>query len=224
MIVNGLTIEQAIGACYLHGTVPLSTLYSRVQARRDKGTYDVLIRKSIQDKLDMVIDLTGGDDEFRNISPVTMNSTNSSSFTTLSSTASSRSTSKRSRRSSKQASAHKLELKRRKLDYELRYKTAFKTATNLVASSTTGEPVGKMCDRLNVEYSLDGSKRLARSTVYQASKDGLAGCSPTGKKGPESKIPIKLMEMAATHAGVCQVGDGELKGKDLKRFYLLTKN
>jgi hypothetical protein len=26
------------------------------------------------------------------------------------------------------------------------------------------------------------------------------------------------MEMAATHAGVCQVGDGELKGKDLKRL------
>ena len=85
MIVNGLTIEQAIGACYLHGTIPLTTLYSRVQARRDKGTYDVLIRKSIQDKLDMVIDVTG-DNESRNISPVTMNSATSSSLTTVSTT------------------------------------------------------------------------------------------------------------------------------------------
>ena len=39
VIVDGLTIEQAIGACYLHGTLPLTTLYLRVQARRDKGTY-----------------------------------------------------------------------------------------------------------------------------------------------------------------------------------------
>ena len=59
---------------------------------------------------------------------------------------------------------------------------------------------------------------MAQSTEYQATKDGLAGCSPTGKKGPQSKIPIKLMEMAATHAQVCQVGDGELKGKELKRL------
>ena len=58
------------------------------------------------------------------------------------------------------------------------------------------------------------------STAYQqASKDdGLAECSSTGKKGPESKIPIKLMELAMTHAALCQVGDGEVKGKDLKRL------
>jgi hypothetical protein len=40
VIVDGLTIEQAIGACYLHGTLPLTILYLRVQARRDKGTYN----------------------------------------------------------------------------------------------------------------------------------------------------------------------------------------
>ena len=103
VIVDGLTIEQAIGACYLHGTIPLTTLYSRVQARRDKGTYDVLIRKSIQDKLDMVIDVTG-DNKARNILPITMNSATSSSLTTMITT--SWSTSKRTRCSPRQASAH----------------------------------------------------------------------------------------------------------------------
>ena len=111
----------------------------------------------------------------------------------------------------------KLKLQQTKLDYEGRYKIAFKIATNLVTSST-GEPVTKICNRFNVEYSLDGSKRLARSTVYQATEDGRAGCSPTGKKGLEFKIPIKLMEMVTMHAAVCQIGDGELKGKDLKRL------
>ena len=77
MIVNGLTIEQAIGACYLHGTLPLSTVYSRVQARRDSGFYDVLVRKSVEEKMQMVINITGADDDNegdRNISPITMNS------------------------------------------------------------------------------------------------------------------------------------------------------
>jgi hypothetical protein len=36
------------------------------------------------------------------------------------------------------------------------------------------------------------------------------------KKGPAPKIPEKLMVLVAAHANVCQVGDGELKGKDLK--------
>jgi hypothetical protein len=38
------------------------------------------------------------------------------------------------------------------------------------------------------------------------------------KKGPAPKIPEKFMALVATHAEVCQVGDGELKGKDLKRL------
>jgi hypothetical protein len=76
-------------------TIPLNTLYLCVQARRDKRTYNVLIRKSIQDKMDMVIDVTGGK-ESRNILLVTMSSTTSSSLTTVSTT--SRSTIKRTQR------------------------------------------------------------------------------------------------------------------------------
>ena len=62
VIINGLTVEQAIGACDLHGVIPLSTFYSRVQARRKKGTYNNLIRRSIQARIDLVIDVTGDND------------------------------------------------------------------------------------------------------------------------------------------------------------------
>ena len=219
VIINGLTVEQAIGACDLHGVIPLSTFYSRVQARRKKGTYNNLIRRSIQQaRIDMVIDVTGDDDgdNSRIVSPITMDSITSTVSVTTRKLAASQLT-KRSRRSPKQASAHRLETKRTKLDYDGRYNTAFKNATNLVASKT-GESVGKICERLNIEFCLDGTKRLARSTVYQATKDGLAGCSPTKKKGPAPKIQNRFLEMVATHAEVCQVGDGELKGKDLKRL------
>lgn len=73
-----------------------------------------------------------------------------------------------------------------------------------------------MCLRLNKEYNLDGKRQLTRSTVYQAAKDGLAGTSPK-KKGPAPKIPVKFLKVVATHAEVCQVGDGELKGgRDVK--------
>ena len=58
---------------------------------------------------------------------------------------------------------------------------------------------------------------MCRSTVYQAVKDGLAGTSPK-KKGPPPKIPVKLLEVVAAHAEVCQVGDGELKSRDMKRL------
>ena len=59
---------------------------------------------------------------------------------------------------------------------------------------------------------------LAYGTVCKATtKDGFVRCCKIEKKGPESINPIKLMEMIATHPAVCQVGDGELKGKDLKQ-------
>jgi hypothetical protein len=64
---------------------------------------------------------------------------------------------------------------------------------------------------------LDGRKRLARSTVYQAAKDGHAGMSPK-YRGPAAKIPKNFMKLVATHSEVNQVGDGELKGKDFKRL------
>jgi hypothetical protein len=81
------------------------------------------------------------------------------------------------------------------------------------------ESVLNICLRLNKAYNLDGKRQLTRSTVYQATKDGLAGVSPK-KKGPPSNIPAKLLEvLVKTHAEKCQVGDGELKCLDVKRFH-----
>jgi hypothetical protein len=74
-----------------------------------------------------------------------------------------------------------------------------------------------MCQRLNKVFGLDGKKQLLRSTVYRACKEGLAGTSPR-KMGPAPKIPNTFLKMVATHAEVCQVGECELKGKDLKRL------
>ena len=107
------------------------------------------------------------------------------------------------------------------MDCDGRYKEAFKdNVTNLVAASRSqgskSEPVQSICDRLNTEFNLcvDG-KKLTQSAVYQAAKDGLAGTSPK-KMGPEPAILVKFLKVAATHAEVCQVGDGEVRGRDLK--------
>ncbi|KAI2494186.1 hypothetical protein MHU86_20334 [Fragilaria crotonensis] len=72
-----------------------------------------------------------------------------------------------SRLSSKQAGVARLEAKRTKLDYDGRFKAAFKDATNLVAENSSrkgSEPVQSICTRLNLEYNLVGSKSLKRST------------------------------------------------------------
>ena len=224
MIVNGIAIDQAIWGCRLNEIVPWSTIYSRVKARRESGTYDALIRDAAEKRVGLIIDITHEDDHdsSMNVSPVTMNSTNQSSSRSIASSLpsrSSQSTRKKTRLSPKQASAAKLEAKRLKLDYDGRYKEAFKDATNLVAAATRSEgnkreSVQSICDRLNAEFNLDG-KKLARSTVYQAAKDGLARTSPE-KMGPEPKIPVQFLKVVATHAEVCQVGDGELRGRDLK--------
>ncbi len=90
------------------------------------------------------------------ISPVTITIINSSlaaggSDTTI--------TTKKLRQSSRQASIARLDAKRVKLDYDGRYKKAFKDATNLVAANARGEPVNTICNRLNRDFKLDGAKR-----------------------------------------------------------------
>ncbi len=162
-------------------------------------------------RIDLVIDVDA-DDESTNISPVTM-CTGSS---TILSPPSFQPT-KQKRLLPKQASAYRLhQANRSKTDYDIRYKAAFKDATNLVVANT-GKPVKAIRERLNKAFHHDGKKRLARSTVYKATKCALVGVSPM-KKGPAQKIPEKSMALVATHAEVCQVGDGELKGKDLRRL------
>jgi hypothetical protein len=129
---------------------------------------------------------------------------------------------KPSRRTPKQASAARLDAKRLKSDYDGRYKEAFKDATNLVAAGAAGnknaEPVHRISERLNRDFNLNGKEKLAQSIVNQAAKLGLSGTSPK-KKGPVPKITHKFLEVEATHAEVCQqVGNDEMRGRDLKRL------
>jgi hypothetical protein len=39
--------------------------------------------------------------------------------------------------------------------------------------------------------------------------------SPKKRRGLARKIPMILLEVAATHSQVCQAGDGEFRGKDI---------
>ena len=230
MIVNGLSIKQAIAACELQGLLPTTTLYSRVQTARKRGTYSgVQIKRPWQQEermptLNMIINMTadgGHQSPSTDLSPVTMSTFDSARSLLTHASAPQLTTRKRTRRSPKQASEYRLQAKRTKVEYDDRYKAAYKAATNTMVAKT-GEPVGAMCERLNKAYNLDGKKRLARSTVYQANNDGLTGTSPR-KKGPPPKIPHKLLQMVALHAEVCQVGNGELRGKDLRRLIGASK-
>ena len=63
MIVNGLKIDMAVGACQLHGKLPHSTLCSPCvqQAARKKGTYNNLISRVEEQRIGIVIDILDDD-------------------------------------------------------------------------------------------------------------------------------------------------------------------
>ena len=246
---------MALPACHLSNSFPISTVYSRVKAARQRGTYDAVLKLRQERELQrLVIDTedeesSDGDDSGSakhapTISPVTMVDCTSTTTTEETSTSSgdkrsSDSSTNRSqvfRKSSKQATAECPNDITVKTEYDERYKAAFKVATithaDSVAKRIPHESVKSICKRFNSEYGLfafdDGDKEnhrreLARSTVYQAVSDGLAGKTPK-KKGPAPKIPDSLLQAVAAHAEVChQVGDGELKGKDLQRLIGASK-
>ncbi|KAI2502638.1 hypothetical protein MHU86_11832 [Fragilaria crotonensis] len=102
-------------------------------------------------------------------------------------------------------------------------------ATNLVAASRSegskSEPVQSRCDRLNTEFNnlgVEDGKKLTQRTVYQSAKDGLAAGTSPKKMGPEPAIPVKFLKVVATHAKVCQVGDGEEWFDDVKKVLIRT--
>ena len=67
---------------------------------------------------------------------------------------------KRTRRLSKQAGEYRLQSKQTKVEYDNRYKEAFKDAKNLITAKTP-EPVRAMCERLlSKAFDLDGEKHL----------------------------------------------------------------
>jgi hypothetical protein len=233
VIVNGLTAKEALKLCDLTHAVPASTVYSRVRKAREKGIYNKEIRREQQRKsllIDVMIEVLDGDSRASqddDVSPLTATTTELSEFSmeedlddgpSFPSFSINGGVSKKIRKTFRQAGVARLDAKRVRLDYDARFSKAWKDATILVASKEHKEPCEAVCNRLNKTFRLDREfKQLKRSTVFQAVKDGRAGMSPK-KRGPASAIPDKFLEMIATHSEVCQVGDGELKGKDLKRL------
>jgi len=134
------------------------------------------------------------------------------------------------RRSSRQAGAARLDAKQERMDYDFRFKCAFKEATGLLAQhqqrdkqqgkqqrEKREETTAAMALRLNRKYNLNGRRKLTRSTLYRAVLQGKVGESSPCKKGPPTQIPDVLLDVVASHSEVCQVGrNGELRGKDFK--------
>ena len=191
-----------------------------------------MLQTKQQKRLGIVIDLTtadaGQDGRSPTISPITMESslassavertmnTSAASTTAASQQTMSLSTKKRHRKSVKQATQDRIEAKRLKTDADNRYKAAFKEATSIVVSEDSKETAASVCQRLNLQYNLDGKKKLARSTIYKAIREGLQGQSPK-RRGPAPKIPDDFVAMIATHSQLRQVSGGELKGRDICR-------
>ena len=146
--------------------------------------------------------------------PTTEESTEESKATT-----SSTSRRRKSRKSPRQACEARLDAKIERNDLALRYKTAFKQATTLMANPLHDEPVNSIIDRLNLKHSLIGTRKtLTRSTLYRAVSRGNHGVQSPAKKGPQAKIPDVLVEVVATHAQVSQCSEGEMRGREIKRL------
>ena len=77
VIINKLSVEQAIWACQLNGIVPASTLYYRIKRARAKGSYRT---QKLIAGIEDVVDLDGGCTTAAtvgdtNISPITVSTT-----------------------------------------------------------------------------------------------------------------------------------------------------
>ena len=201
VIVKDMTLDMALGACGLSGKVPYNTKHYRVRQARAKGTYDLARAAYVAT---LVADYAKNNRDIRGLvidhnekaSSLALSSlTSTATMVTLSTGSSSEEEApsgspkkKKSRKSFRQASLEKLETKRAKTEYDTRYKTAFKDATNIVATarvatSPTGDEefVLSMLHRLNCVHNLDGKKKLAKTTVYGAVDKGMAGMSPKKK-------------------------------------------
>ena len=244
VIVNKLHLGEAIRACSLQGSVTTQRLHYNVKmarnAAKNKEGMVIDVVDHCEEDAGTAITVT---------SPLTEPSSSSSSSPllcwcdyTAADTADvekqnkenlvdnqqlpaqhhSAITRKTTRRSSQQASVARLEVKQENTAYNNRYKMAFKEATELIAGKSVsprgGESVPCLIGKLNSKYNLVGKRKLSRSTVYRAVQHGKIGQSPC-KKGPNPKIPDVLLEIAAVHSEISQVGSGgELRGRDFKRL------
>ena len=126
-------------------------------------------------------------------------------------------------KSSEQTTHAYLVNKEESAEYYSHFKAAFKEGTLAVAAKKgagkSGESIPCLVTRLNQKYNLfyqKGKRRLSRTMLHRAVKNGRIGVSPC-KKGPEPKIPDLLIDVTAMHSEVSQVGNGdELRGKEFQ--------
>ena len=129
------------------------------------------------------------------------------------------------RKSSKQATEARIDAKAQREDCDQRFKCAFKEGTEILSlrmasNNTSGfGSVDKIVANLNQKFDLKhGKKRLNKSSLYRAVRNGRVGKSPV-KRGPPPKVPDILLDTMACHTEVSQVGEGgDLNGRDIQRL------
>ena len=215
---------MAIAACGLEETLNIKTLSYHVKKERkrreeeeeEKNRCVTVLRTMMQKGMVVTVPVppdADNDDTSGELSPMTGATTDESQNTVTSSMA------KRSRKSSRQAAQAKLEAKLERDLLRDRYKAAFKQATMLMADPLHDETVNSIIERLNAKHSLVGTRKtLSKSTLYRAVSKGSRGLTSPAKKGPPTKIPDVLLQVVATHAQVSQCGDGEMRGREIKRL------
>ena len=230
MIDKDLKYDEAIWACCLFDTLTKQTLRYHVrkelerrmrQAHKENAKVGMYV--AICDRDEEEVETCNGQTiatEEDPVSPLTTPTTNSFMSSEGSSNVSSASGGRsRIRKTPKQATQDRIDTKAASSKFSKRYSAAFKEATRLISSGCHDETVEKLIHNLNVKYDLiaNGKKKLAKSTVYRAIAKGISGKSPL-KMGPPPIVPSFLVETAAVHAEMCQVGkEGELKSVDIKR-------
>jgi hypothetical protein len=123
---------------------------------------------------------------------------------------------KRTRRDARQVSEACIQQKLLREDYSRRFKQAFKEGTRDLAriydpesntpAYTFDESAHIIVDTISKTFCLDEKRKLSKSTLYRAIKEGRVGQSPL-RKGPRTKIPDVLLNVTVTHAEVSQVGN-----------------
>ncbi len=198
-----LHLDEALRVCKLKA-VNVQTLHYRVQ--KERRNEDELEREG------MTV-IVPADKETA--------TTGTSSLTALTDTEQASTiatTRKKSRKSPRQACEARLHAKVERDDLDQCYKMAFKQANMLMADSFHNEPVNSIIARLNLKHSLIGTKKtLTRSTLYRAVSKGSNGLQSPAKKGPQLKIPDVLLAVVAAHAQVSQCGDGDMRGREIRR-------
>ena len=233
VVDHRIQLDQALWACRLHNRVNIQTLHYRVQKElklrieqweaanpalpRQEGM--IIAIPPNEDRVVVEQEDTSGRSGASPLTETDESTERSSALTNSTATTKSTRKKRRSRRSPRQVSEARLDAKVEREDLNQRYKAAFKQATLLMSDALHDESVTLIIKRLNTKHNLIGTKKtLTRSTLYRAVSKGSHGETSPAKKGPAEKIPGVLLNVAVAHTQVSQCGDGEMRGREIKRL------